>query len=465
MVLIRYALKPILQVLAIYISLCALSTFSAHAQNAIRIDDISGVSNRTIDSATNGAVIYAGIAGTCTSASTTQTCNSCTGGLAACNPSRTHPNLVLTIAFTVTGELTGKIRLQYTSNTTGVSNLTEVSNYTPSTTATITKNATASVSVNWNNLCSNLAGDPSCTTAASTANLYVCISADTSCEATERVEIPTRLFLPADTAPIDCPSNAPAANNGICGFTAFPGDEKITVTDLDLGANYPNNDTVPITNMIILFSETGFADIDNSSYGVSFAELSVDSDGSVSPDVVTGLTNETKYFFRSAMMDSAKNLYFITSDAEIAFTSGDNDGALCGAGTDDGCKYIATPSQVYGLLTEDFNCFITTAAYGSSFAPKVMDFRAFRNKFLVPSELGRKIIFFYYDVGPKAARWLGENTWAKPVVRAALLPAWVFVETANFLGLVAATILFTSIFILLICGLYILRSNKRRIEI
>jgi hypothetical protein len=473
MVLIRYTLKPILQALVIYIGLCALSTFSAHAQNALRIDGISGASNYTIDSATNGAVIYGGIAGsatagTCASASSTSTCDSCSGStiLDACNPRRIHTGLDLNITFTITGELSGRAQLHYDNG----SSTSAVTNSRASTgTTTIGKGTTVTVTADWGSICGNFAAG-ACDTTVITKRLYICVSGDATCETTERVEIPTYIFEPTDSNPIDCPGGGPAAANGICGFEAFPGDEKITVTDLDLGANYPNNDNIPITKMVVLLSDVSFAAINNDTYSNGIAaELDADSNGDISPDTVTGLTNDVPYFFKSAMLDAAQNLFYFTSNNEILDACGAVPLAATAATVtpqdDIDCKYIATPSKVYGLLTEDFNCFITTAAYGSSFAPKVIDFKAFRNKFLVPSELGRKIIFFYYDVGPKAARWLGENSWAKPFVRAALLPAWLFVETASFLGLVAATILFTSIFILLICGFYILRSNKRRIEI
>ncbi|MEK6556350.1 MAG: CFI-box-CTERM domain-containing protein [Bdellovibrionota bacterium] len=435
---------------------------SAHAQNALRIDSISGVSNYTIDSATNGAAIYAGIAGTCSSASTTDTCNSCLGGLTACNAKRVHPNLVLNITFTVTGELTGVARLHYSSSASAtVSNVTGATASSGTNTISKTVNPTVTMSVSWGSLCTSLSTDGGCTTVEKQGKLYICVSADATCDSNERVEIPTYLYAPesTDVDPIDCSGTGPISDNGICGFTAFPGDEKITVTDLDLGGSYPTNNDVPVTKMVVLFSDVNFADIDNTNYvDGNVAELDADSNGDISPDTVEGLTNDVKYFFRSGMIDAAQNLYFITSDNEITT----NGGGGCGAEDDATCNYIATPSKVYGLLTEDLNCFITTAAYGSSFAPKVMDFRAFRNKFLVPSALGRKIIYFYYDIGPKAARWLDQNEWAKPAVRLGLLPAWLFVETAQFLGLTAAAVFFVSFFILLFCGVKII---KRRMTI
>jgi len=466
MVLIRYTLKPILQALVIYIGLCALSTFSAHAQNAIRIDDVAGESNfiRASDASTT-PIIYGGIAGASTicdgqSLGANDYCNTCTTSIQACNQLRIHKNQTLTITFTVVGDISGFIRLLYSNGST---TLQDVSGFTRSTNESIGKNRTESVSTTWNKLCEYFgSGDSACDTTGLSGKLYVCVSSDSDCQASEYTAIDVKLFKPEnangiDTIECDLPTDP---QDGICAFEAFPGDEKITVIEIDEEGDFPNANDVPFKYMRVFFSTVDFNDV---TYVSSFADLDVNSDSSVSPDQVQGLENDVFYFFKSAMVDNAFNIAYLTSDAQITAECG---AAINANDTDDvACIFIAKPSKVYGLLTEDFNCFITTAAYGSSFAPKVIDFRAFRNKFLVPSELGRKIIFFYYDVGPKAARWLGENDWAKPMVRAALLPAWLFVETANFLGLIAATTLFTSIFILLICGFFVLRSSKRRIEV
>src|SRR5690606_14463343 len=84
---------------------------------------------------------------------------------------------------------------------------------------------------------------------------------------------------------------------------------------------------------------------------------------------------------------------------------------------------IASPDEVFGLLTEDMNCFISTAAFGSSLAPQVQTLRDFRNRYLLTSNLGRKLNLLYYSWGSKWSRWLNSHDQFKPVVRAALYPA------------------------------------------
>jgi hypothetical protein len=67
-------------------------------------------------------------------------------------------------------------------------------------------------------------------------------------------------------------------------------------------------------------------------------------------------------------------------------------------------------------------CFIATAAYGSYEAPYVKILRDFRDEILFTSSAGKWFVATYYRYSPPAARWLGQNSWAKPVVRVLLLP-------------------------------------------
>jgi hypothetical protein len=91
---------------------------------------------------------------------------------------------------------------------------------------------------------------------------------------------------------------------------------------------------------------------------------------------------------------------------------------------DAACPYIATPGKVVGLLPEDFNCFIATAAYGSGFYQKLSVLRKFRNEILLTSELGTKFVRAYYKFGPKAAAVIRERPLLRKITQVALAPVW-----------------------------------------
>lgn len=442
--------------LSALVFLFARPAFSQTTGNAIRVDNISGASNFTIDTsntASAGVKIFGGIAGTCATADPASTCNSCEAGtLLACNPRRIHPSLRVTISFTVTSAVQGFVRFQAAASGGTFGDISGAT-ISPNTRIT-TSGVSGSVSATWGSLCSILSGDANCDTTGLNGRIAICVTDSTTCDSASRVEISVAIFKPAEVNPVNCAGGVPATNDAICGFEAFPGDQKIFVQELDLGASYPNNSNVPLSKMIIMFSEVGFNDITHNEYpNGNHAELIIDNNGDVSPDIVEGLENDVTYYFRAGMLDAAQNLYNITSDAEIATEAG------CGTNDDPTCKYMATPAEVYGLLTEDFNCFITTAAYGSQMAHQVQAFREFRNTYLVPHELGRKLIFYYYDIGPKAARWLAQNDWAKPFVRVTLLPAYGFVKLTQVFGFIGSVIVSFG-FLLSLAGLFLARRNS-----
>ncbi len=67
-------------------------------------------------------------------------------------------------------------------------------------------------------------------------------------------------------------------------------------------------------------------------------------------------------------------------------------------------------------------CFIATTAYGSSSHPCVKSLRDFRDKYLIPHSLGRKIVNFYYRYSPAAANFISKNKAMKIGARLILLP-------------------------------------------
>ncbi|MFH7327182.1 trypsin-like serine peptidase, partial [Desulfurivibrio sp. C05AmB] len=67
-------------------------------------------------------------------------------------------------------------------------------------------------------------------------------------------------------------------------------------------------------------------------------------------------------------------------------------------------------------------CFIATAAYGSAEAPQVLLLRQVRDQILLRSQLGRRLVAFYYRHSPALAQWLVRHPEARVLVRTALVP-------------------------------------------
>jgi len=68
------------------------------------------------------------------------------------------------------------------------------------------------------------------------------------------------------------------------------------------------------------------------------------------------------------------------------------------------------------------SCFIATAAYGSPLEAHVQVLRAFRDRYLQHSALGRAFIGFYYRHSPPIAAVIAEHDWLRLLVRMLLTP-------------------------------------------
>lgn len=240
--------------------------------------------------------------------------------------------------------------------------------------------------------------------------------------------------------------NAVADPFGAAEYTAYPGDEKIYIENMSLPAG------TSIKKITIWFSDLGF---DQTYYSqANYQTFDVDADGNISVPRVTGLTNGKTYHFRTSVSDQAGNIGGWATDAYITSVSSGNCattgivGNPSPIGTDN-CAQAGKPDQVLGLLSEDMNCFIATAAYGSSLEPKLNTFRKFRQLVLLPRPWGRNFVFWYYDAGPRAARWMQDKPEVRATVRTALWPAYGFALLAVRWGLPLAV----SIYILLPLGL------------
>jgi hypothetical protein len=73
-------------------------------------------------------------------------------------------------------------------------------------------------------------------------------------------------------------------------------------------------------------------------------------------------------------------------------------------------------------LDDEYNCFIASAVYGSSFSSEVVLLRKFRDHFLRTNYLGGKMVSLYYRLSPPIAQYIRRNAGLKPVVKVILLP-------------------------------------------
>jgi hypothetical protein len=79
-------------------------------------------------------------------------------------------------------------------------------------------------------------------------------------------------------------------------------------------------------------------------------------------------------------------------------------------------------------------CFIATAAYGSPGHPHVRVLRAFRDRYLMRSRLGRSFVDLYYRLSPPVARFIGKHAALRAASRVALFPAVALSYTLTRFG-------------------------------
>jgi subtilisin family serine protease len=80
------------------------------------------------------------------------------------------------------------------------------------------------------------------------------------------------------------------------------------------------------------------------------------------------------------------------------------------------------PPEPFGLGDGDDTCFIATAVFGDVDAPQVENLRAFRDKFLLRTSLGRGFVRSYYRWSPPVAAWLKEHAMLSRMARLSLMP-------------------------------------------
>lgn len=101
---------------------------------------------------------------------------------------------------------------------------------------------------------------------------------------------------------------------------------------------------------------------------------------------------------------------------------GDSDGIINGVISDPGAPGVGAPAAGSSSSGGSSNCFIATAAFGSSMAPDVMVLRKFRDHYLLTNAFGRMFVNTYYAVSPPIAHFIAQNDTLRAATRVALTP-------------------------------------------
>ena len=109
-------------------------------------------------------------------------------------------------------------------------------------------------------------------------------------------------------------------------------------------------------------------------------------------------------------------------------------------------------------------CFIATVAYGSPMHPFVEILRDFRDKYLMPSKLGSKLVKLYYKYSPFVADLISKHKALKVVVKISLLPIIAFSYSMLHFGVIISVVMLVFIFVFPILLILFFRNKKKRLE-
>lgn len=396
--------------------------------------------------------VYGGYAGDC-SGSTSATCDSCAeltvGTLnQSCNTKRIHDDLNLQVVVHYDAENkvenTGEMIVTTDFETTNGQQQIVLAN----STGDITGGSTVTLDIPWSNICTVLfASTDSCkstatfgTTGVQSIRIGIDKNDDDRLDGTDD-DFTSNLRISLATLSSGQTSICTSASTGVkgaCNFMAYPGDGKVYIENVRADCSFPSLDgsTEEITSVRVYYNKLTDG-VPNQLSG-SAADLQVSGDNldcsgetriiGLANNEVSGLTNTEEYIFSIGVVDLAGNVGLVTTNTSTTNTDVSECFDTTGAESQNRNCHIATPSEVAGLITDEFDCFITTATYGSPFRPKVQTFRLFRNKYLKTNSIGRFIIYTYYTYSPPIAKWIHNHPKSRTYVRMALWPLWFFAK-------------------------------------
>lgn len=436
--------------LAFFLSLTANAAAPA-------IDSVAGASGFI----TTGTVtVYGGLAGdACSDSDTSKPCDSCTTAgvatctntpLCPCNKVRIWDGLIVRVNLKeVTGNTFNAVAQLATAANT---------NFPPVTVA----NGGKFVDFRWTDICNaatgTLAGCTQAAFATAPAPVVIRIALDKDANGTvstgdEPVEVTFKVLSPPVDAYEVIGTNL-NSNEGILGFKPYPGDEKVYIEDPDTSANFPTLSYGTKAKFVrVFFSDTSLTNAKPADPEFEPVDIALTESGdNLDHNIVDGLENDKLYFFRVALLDEANNVVQYFPDPAIVDPN-------CTSAPTAQCIYAATPSEVLGLLSKDFNCFVATAAYGTTLEPKLQVFRDFRFKVLIQNPYGLKFVRWYYKYGPFAARYISDKPVLRSIARGLLWPAYGFSYLALKFGF-ALAFAFSLMFLTTAIGLPLIGARR-----
>lgn len=413
--------------------------FTTKAFAAITLNNVVGasnydiISNNTTSSEELAPIIYGGLAGSdCTGTDNTSTCDSCalvtSNASMACNTNRIYENLELTIYFS--SDSKSGMPLVTTNASEDGEQITSKSK-----SSSTSQGAQAYITLTWNTLCNELTDGSSCS--AATAGSYykllrVGIDANSDSKLDSNDDYTTVKFIISKPTVDTFTTSTKSTSIGINSLIVFPGDQKVYIESLGYPSSYPLVDNsigiFKFSKVRIIYSTDASTALPNDPS--KYKDLNILGDPNdennnldVSPDLIDGLINGNTYYFRYGSVDDAGNLSNVYADT-----------------------LTAEPSETAGLLAEDINCFIATAAFGSTLDDRIDSLRAFRNQYLFNSSIGRKFVKLYYNFSPSLAEKINRSNTLKLMAQAIVWPTVVWVEAGMQYGFLFINLLILATF-------------------
>lgn len=423
---------------------------AAFAQFPLLTTTFSNVSGTDISA--TAVTLYASILGratatTCTSGATCDTC-AANSSLQACNSAAIDPSSTLSIEFTTTVAGVARIMQSDGVTTLGASSATAV-----------IAGQRATMTVPWSDVCNYITtGDTLCAQNGS-KNIIVGVDAYVNgstagnlTNATVKQSISVQV-----ASNVTCNTTADSGcTSGIYKFDIRAGDAKAYLRNLTTSnGSFPliTGSPANIGKLRAYYTLATGEACDAAATlrsGSPYFETEITKPAEaieLAGDAVRGLTNLSKYVFKLALVDKANNVYYFTADAHCGDLMSTN-GTYASNGTDFG-QHAVIPDEVTGLLANGNNCFIATAAYGSALDPHVQTFRDFRDRVLIQTTLGKKLVSFYYDYSPALAETIRDNTFLRALSRFLLWPLWALAGLTTKFGFMLTVFILTSVSLLI----------------
>ncbi len=442
----------------------------------VTVSDVDGASATLgVNSADDedSVIIFGGTAGDddvggCVDKDNNNTCNNCIDGtlagtvrdMNACNRTRIYDGLILDIRLSSDSK-TGDVII---TSSDGTTKLTSVNNPFLSSAGN-----SVTLSIRWLTICSAMTLTSCEDSGTASFRIGVDTDNDDQLDSSDDDFISISVRVQKDIGQqagseisehSDCTTAATSA--GLCNFSVVPGDGKVFIRDLEAPDGFPATSNNITFNRILFLCTDGNTTFDVAAFDnitplsvCGELEIEEESNGSfvLSSEVIEGLENNRAYYFKIASVDQAGNIgYFTPGDRSLDTTCIDG-GTTC---------HFAIPGEVLGVLTGDNACFISTAAFGSSMHSKVNSFRKFRDRFMLTNRLGSILVDYYYQKGPRAARFIGASSFRKSLARTILWPAWLFAEMSLQYGLLTAIFFALSLLIIGLAMLKILFKKLRK---